>query len=85
MDVKPYDVEWKNTGSKAGYSIIKYSANRSLSFTDTYQWNASWNKPKTWLSDTVPEIVAGDGASFIITGSWTDKINEKFPICCWFH
>jgi hypothetical protein len=84
LNVKDYDANWTNAGvGFTGFATIKYSAQRNLSFKDRYEWNASWNRPKTWLTDVVPEIIAGDGASFDIEGGWSDHITGQFTLCCW--
>jgi hypothetical protein len=83
LDNKAYQVEWKNVGSTLGFAKIQFSGERDISFEDEYVFNGKWYNPKTWLSDNLPEVVAGDGKPFSITGGWTDKLRGEFSLCCW--
>lgn len=68
LSVAAYTVNWKNKGSTLGFAEISFSGDRGLTFEDEYVFNGSWYNPVTILSDQIPEIVAGEGTPFKITG-----------------
>jgi len=85
LHVEAYDVTWRNNGSTLGFANISYWGDRQLTFTDRYEFNATWYNPISWFTDTIPSIIAGEGTPFNITGGWTDRITDDFTICCIFN
>jgi hypothetical protein len=51
---------------------------KDLSFSDQYKFNGSWYNPPSWFSDNAPEVVAGPGTPFTITGGWVDQLKGSF-------
>jgi RHS repeat-associated protein len=82
LTYQPYTVSWATTGTK-GVRQVTGVANRNASFNDEYVFKFDINDPvTTFFSDTIPSIVAGDGAPFFITGSFSDTINATVSQCC---
>lgn len=81
MTVPAYDVVWTNEGSTLGFAKISFLGKRNIMFSE-YVFNGAWYNPGSWLSDNLPELVAGPGTSYTITGGWVDHLRGSFSIFC---
>jgi len=43
-------------------------------------FNGSWKRPYSWLTDIIPSWHAGPGVPFRITGAWTDTLSGSVNV-----
>jgi RHS repeat-associated protein len=86
VNVKDYEINWyRDGGTWYGAANFIFTGARELDFKDKYEFNGTWDRPKSFFTDTLPWLYAGNGTPYFIKGEWTDKLKGSFSkFCSWF-